>query len=188
MKSILVRKWLVVRVLVATLVGSRAMAQETQTGITPPTKQDGLASANFSPGINDILKMVQAGISKEVLKSYIDNAPIAYHLTAADIIALKEHSVPDDLTMALVKRGAELRAHANPTPNRNSRSPAYSSSQHFDPEGYDYFSYYYLYPRTLASANQRLYSSSALFSDFSPYFYGYYQPLPFRPLPPGAFR
>jgi hypothetical protein len=56
------------------------------------------------------------------------------------------------------------------------------NSGNLDPEGYDYFRYYYLYPRTLASANERLYSSPTFPAcpTWSP---GYYSPWAFRPRP-----
>ena len=128
--------------------------------------------------------MVQAGISKEVIKTYIDNSPLAYRLTAADLIALKEHGVTDDLMTALIKRGSELRAQTAKL--RADAGPQSAQRPYLDPESYEYFSYYYLYPRTLASANQRLFSSTIPLSDYSYTFY--YRPLPFPPLPPSAFR
>src|SRR5262249_6702125 len=132
-----------------------------------------------------ILKMVKAGVSTEVIKAYIESSPIAYRLTATEIMALKEEAVPDELTTAMLKRGAALRTQAsqakNPDAGGNRRYYA------LDPEGYDYFQYYYLYPRTLAAANQRLFSTGAPFSGAAPYGYGYYGPLPFAPLPPSAF-
>ena len=49
-----------------------------------------------------------------------------------------------------------------------------------DPEGYDYFRHYYLYPRTLASANQRLWSSYPS-SVYPVYSFGCWSPRAFRP-------
>jgi hypothetical protein len=109
--------------------------------------------------------------------------------------------VPDDVTVALIKRSAELTAQAsqaggtNTAPAKSSgtisldalvaaiRRGQFSSGQ-LDPEGYDYFRYYYLYPRTLASANERLFSSPG-FPVYPPYSRGYYSPWGFRPGPFG---
>jgi hypothetical protein len=149
-------------------------------------------------GIDEVLKMLQAGVSKEVIKAYIETAQVASPLSAADIVTLKEHSLPDDLTVALIKRGAELTAQASQAGASNAAPPMVSgttsldtlvaairrgqfSSGQLDPEGYDYFRYYYLYPRTLASANERLFSSPA--SPPPPYSRGYYSPWGFRPGP-----
>jgi hypothetical protein len=132
--------------------------------------------------------MVQGGVSMEVIKDFIENSRVPYNLNADDIISLKSHSVPDDLTRAMIKRGAALMPASRP-----GRGPADSGNRPrpamLDPEGYDYFQYYYLYPRTLAAANQRLYSSYPSFG-YSPYSYGYgyYGPAPFSPYGPTAFR
>jgi hypothetical protein len=211
MKRCLVEKWLTGPLLVGALMAAQLPAQDAQTAKPPVPDRSapgGTASASageengkikagetaatkYSVGIDEILKMEQAGISKEVIKTYIDNSPIPYNLSASDLIALKERGVTDDLTTALMKRGAVVRAQANQAAVPGSAEPRASASGaslgpdrrgHLDPEGYDYFWYYYLYPRTLASANQRFYSSGAPL-DFYPYSYGYYQPAPFRPLP-----
>jgi len=87
------------------------------------------------------------------------------------VIGLKEHGATDDLTTALLKRGAEIRARGEASPGV--AAPVFAGAQpgpfHLDPEGYDYFQYYYLYPRTLASAYERL-----GFYGPPPYGYGYY--------------
>ena len=100
--------------------------------------------------------------------------------------------------MALIKRGTELTAQASQAGASNAAPPMVSgttsldtlvaairrgqfSSGQLDPEGYDYFRYYYLYPRTLASANERLFSSPAF--PPPPYSRGYYSPWGFRPGP-----
>ncbi len=197
MKQNLVRKWFVAGVLLA-LLGFPAPAQNGPTGppsppdsatpqpassasVKPATAKAGQSEtsgpgakspAQYPAGVDELLKMVQAGVSKDVMKAYIETAQVASPLSAADIVALKEHAVPDDLTVALLKRGAELAAQANQagpgtvapakvsgTISLNELAAVLRSGQFnggsLDPEGYDYFRYYYLYPRTLASANQR---------------------------------
>src|SRR5437764_62659 len=47
------------------------------------------AHTSFSPGIRDVLKMVDAKVDPEVIKSYIKNSSAAYNPTAAEIIDLK---------------------------------------------------------------------------------------------------
>src|ERR1019366_2934417 len=128
MKQDLVRKWLVAGVLVA-LQGFPAPAQNGQTTTPSPsesatpqstsgasekpaTAQAGQSAtsepgsktpAQYPAGVDGILKMVQAGVSKDVMKSYIETTPVAPHLSAADIVTLKEHGLPDELTVALMK-------------------------------------------------------------------------------------
>jgi hypothetical protein len=148
-------------------------------------------TAKYSAGVDETLKMVQAGVSTDVIKTYIENSPVAYSLSAADVIALKEHAVPDELTTALMKRGATIRVEVQRSRTLNATAPAYSRSNRrystLDPESYDYFQYYYLYPRTLAAANQSFYSSGARSPGFAPSGYGYYGPPPFWPGRPSAF-
>ena len=170
-----------------------------KAGQNEPAEPRATSPTQRPTGVDEILKMLQAGVSKEVMKTYIETAPVASPLSAADIVTLKEHGVPDDLTMALMKRGAELAAQAsqagasNAAPAKVSgttslealvaalRSGQFNAGR-LDPEGYDYFRYYYLYPRTLASANERLFSSPSS-PAFPGYSFGYYPPWGFRPRP-----
>ncbi len=127
----------------------------------PPTGRNAAPVRTAAPapaGIGDILKMLDAGVSKEVIRIYVENSTVAYNLSAADIIALKEHGATDDITTALLKHGAELRARAPARAEVVAAGPgeAYRGPFQLDPEGYEYFHYYYLYPRTLASAYQQL--------------------------------
>jgi hypothetical protein len=164
-----------------------------------PSDPSAQSPAHPATGVGEVLKMLQAGVSKEVVMTYIESAEITSRLSAADIVTLKEHSVPDDLTVALIKRGAELSARENQARTGNSAKATASGTVsldalvaalrrgqpqpgRLDPEGYDYFRYYYLLPRSIASANQRLYSSS-VFPAYPPYFPGYYSPYGFRPGP-----
>lgn len=218
MKQRLVGSVFIVGVLLGACILLRASAQDEQVGpaapavptapgagqgdpvktAAVPSKPDGRkpessagGTTNFSAGVNEILNMVRAGVSTEVIKTYIENSPVAYSLSAADVIALKERAVPDELTTALMKRGAMLRMqvprtlalNASPLPYRGGNRRSYR----LDPESYDYFQYYYLYPRTLAAANQRFYSSDALSPGLAPCGYGFSGPPAFWPLPPSAF-
>jgi hypothetical protein len=156
------------------------------------TQVSGGGTVKFSAGMDEVIKMIHAGVATDVIKTYIENSSVAYNLSADEIIALKERGVPDELTTAMVKRGGELRQLVHQAPTHNASPPAFSVGNHhynvFGPESYDYFQYYYLYPRTLADANQRLFSPYGSSSGFYPYSYGYYGPLPYQPLPPSAFQ
>jgi hypothetical protein len=167
-----------------------ATAQAGQSQNSEPRAK---TPTQYPASVDEILKMVQAGVSKDVMKAYIEAAQVAPHLSAADIVTLKEHSVPDELTVALMKRGAELAAQAKPagvspeaparvtgTISLNELAAVLRSSQlnpgRLDPEGYDYFRYYYLFTRTIASANERILSSYPAFPAYGPYSPGYASP------------
>jgi len=130
----------------------------------PAPERKRLGRPSTSAAIQEILRMLEAGVSKEVVKAYVESATIASKPTAADMIALKQRGVPDEITVALLKRSAQLSPpvrpeNSQPMPNfaalpryaTNAANPAY-----LDPESYEYFQYHYLYPRTLASAYDRL--------------------------------
>jgi hypothetical protein len=217
MKTHLTSRWFAAWALVAAPLVLCAAAQDTRVG-TPPaaptatgmkrgdsaTPAAAADKAALSAGIEEILKMVDAGVSKEVIKAYVENSPIAYNPNAADLIALKERAVTDDITTVLVKRGAEVRAQASQASasaavaqastgaaSPNAAAPAYADNNPgyatLDPESYDFWWYYYAYPRTLAYANQRVFSGYPGFSYSAPYYYSSYRSLPFRPYSPAAF-
>jgi hypothetical protein len=154
--------------------------------------------AKYSAIIEHTIKLVKGGVSAELIKTYVDSWSTPYNLDASDIIALKENNVPDDITSAVVKRGAALNLLAREYQVQTAQAapalvaPALAISAPapnyytLDPEGYDYFQYYYLYPRTLSFANDRLYSHFGSSYSYPSYFNP--APAPFHPLPPGAFR
>jgi hypothetical protein len=147
------------------------------------------AQKQYSPGVADILKLLQAGVSKDVIKAFVEHSSVVYQLTADDIVALKQQGVPDDLITTMVQRGMPAAGQGGPVlprPPNPGASPAQVStpSEGIDPEGYEFWWYHYAYPRALASANERLFSSYAPFYGYSGYAYspyGFYPALPFQP-------
>ncbi len=128
------------------------------------------ASDALSPVVTSILKMADAGVSMDVIKAYVENAPAAMKLNDADLIALKRHNISDDVSMLLLKRAAQARtalAQAKQQAAARAASTGQNPAAGLDPESYEYFQYYYLQPRALASANQQLLQA-------------YYPPFPFR--------
>ncbi len=161
--------------------GTQAKSEQT---LAPTEAKAG----GYSPGVSETLKLFQAGVSQEVIRRYIEQSPTAYQLKAADIIALKEHSVPDELIAAMLKRGAELRAQAGLVNRATAPAPAEARAavpgvaySGLDPESYDFWWYHYAYPRALAAANQRLFWGGAPYYGNSFYPYGYYAPMPLYP-------
>jgi len=137
--------------------------------------------------VGEILKMFAAKVSPEIIKAYVEGAPIGNRPTAEEIVALKAQGVPDDITSALLKRATEVRLEiqraeeksaaslrGTPTqkPGNTGNTVVYVHGRPMDPESYEYFQYYYLHPRTLASVYQRL-------SPYYPRSFGYNPPLPY---------
>ena len=82
-----------------------AVSQVAQVLQNPP-------AARFSAGSVDILKMVDAKVDPEVIKTFINNSPTAYNPSATEIIALKDHGVGSEILTAMLQHGAEVRAQA----------------------------------------------------------------------------
>lgn len=131
------------------------------------TGQKEARSPDGPSGVQQVLKMVDAGVSKDVIKAYVETAPMVFKPSAEDLIKLKERGVPDDVTMAMLKRGSE-QAQSTATQLASAVTANLRNRLYLDPEGYDYFQYYYLYPRTLSSVYGRLGPYSG------PYYSGYY--------------
>ncbi len=127
-------------------------------------EQRRLGRGPISPAVSEILRMLDAGVSKEVVKAYLEGASVTSKPTPSDMILLKERGVPDDVTVALLKRSAQIPAVSPTQPSQGLSSgvsqvaPAANNgnSPYLDPESYQYFQYYYLYPRSLAYAYDRL--------------------------------
>src|SRR5438094_6619934 len=81
-------------------------------GLTANGAAQGAVTLAYSPGIGDILKMVDAKVDVTVIKAYIKNSPTAYNPNANEIIALKQRGVGDDIITGLIQRGGEVRAQA----------------------------------------------------------------------------
>jgi hypothetical protein len=133
----------------AVLWVASAAAQETKP-----------ATDAASPGVAEILKMTDAGVNQDVIMAYIEASASAPQPTEKDVIAMKEHKVSDEVVKLLLKRGATARTESIKAKNEavmNVMESRRQATGGVDPESYDYFRTYYLQPRALASANQRLY-------------------------------
>src|SRR5215813_12053097 len=62
-----------------------------------------LKNASGSAALDEVNKLLDAKVDAEVVKAYIQNAPTAFHLSAADIIALKDRGATSDILRALIE-------------------------------------------------------------------------------------
>jgi hypothetical protein len=166
MKSRLTAAWFVAGALVlGAPVTSRAInaVAPTAGAVTQDTPAAQNAPvARFSPGVADIVKMVDAKVDPEVVKTYIQNSSTAYNPSATEIIALKDHGVGSDILTAMLQRGAEVRTQATgaasavanpPSPQApsgvvNPYAPAndYSAQPVYPSYAYTYPAASYVYP------------------------------------------
>lgn len=140
----------------ATVSNSAMDAAETPT---PKTSTKAQPTEGLSSTVRDILKLSDARVSSEIIVAFIDRSRSGYMPTPTDLIALKEHNVPDEVTSALMKRGAEIEAQtvriksdpAAPTIVRQ-----LSSGSYIDPDSYEFFYLHYAYPRALSYSYRTL--------------------------------
>ncbi len=169
--------------LAATVILSASLAWQASAQPTPANNSPAPAVADASqaapsPGVADVLKMLDAGVSKDVIKTYIETSPASFSAGAADLIALKNHGVNDEITMAILKHGsAQTTVAANatvaPAAADNASAPVrtYVINNRTDPESYDFFQRYYLMPRARANVNQTLgYPAVPYGGGFVPYY------------------
>lgn len=131
----------------------------SQDEATPP-KEEPKPKAHVLPmGIEEIVKMSEAGVGPELLKRYIANSGVVYRPTGADIVEMKKRGVPDEVTMAMLARDAEITEQVQVARKRVA-APAIvrtlSTDGELDPESYEFFWYHYAYPRALANSYRTL--------------------------------
>ena len=142
-------------------VASGAINTVTPTAAASGQETPGVQNApaaGLSPGVADILKMVDAKVDPEVIKTYINNSPTAYNPSATEIIALKDRGVGSEILTAMMQHGAEVRAQSmraaqaagNPAAPgaANPYAPAYNNSPQpgYSPYSSTYPSASYVYP------------------------------------------
>ena len=99
--------WLVAAaVVLCAPVTSRAINSVAPAAHTNP-------GTGYSPGVADIVMLVDAKVDPEVIRPYIKSSPTAYNPSATEIIALKARGVSSDVLTAMLQRGGELRAQAS---------------------------------------------------------------------------
>ncbi len=108
-----------------------ALAVPPATNVPPlilSGRQSTRPPGTYSPGITEVIRLLDAKVDVAVILAYIQNSPIPYNPEATELIALKEHGAPTEMLVALLHHGDELRLQlgqaesaANPPP----LAPAY---------------------------------------------------------------
>ncbi|HZR18122.1 MAG TPA: hypothetical protein VFE51_12580 [Verrucomicrobiae bacterium] len=84
---------------------ARAQSDAPSTPATAPAE----LQVRFSPGVRDVLKMLDAKVDVSTVEAYIKNSQTVYNLSANEIIALKRRGAPDEVITLLIQHGAEVR-------------------------------------------------------------------------------
>lgn len=79
-------------------------------GLSDGIAQAQTAPANFSPGLQEVLKLTQAHMPEEVVLAYVKNSGQSYNLTADDILYLSSQGVSQGVLTALLQSKSALPA------------------------------------------------------------------------------
>lgn len=142
-------------------LGLFAQTVSGQQATAPSAAPSASVTARPNPArpIDEILKLAEASVSKEVMLSFVASSATFYNLSAADVIALKEKGVVDEVITALLKRDAEVKssvAQARGTTAAPSIVRRLATEGQLDPESYDFWFYHYAYPRALSESYRML--------------------------------
>jgi len=64
---------------------------------------------SYSPGVAQIIKMLDCKVDTQAILAYVQDSPTAYDPDASELMALKGHGASTELMMALLHHGDELR-------------------------------------------------------------------------------
>ncbi|WCJ60277.1 hypothetical protein NXS98_03870 [Fontisphaera persica] len=85
-------------------------------------KQFDPSTLNLSPGVADIVKMAQSGVSPAIMLEFINQAPHAFPLTADEIVYLNDLGIPEDVIKAMLRK-------EGPAPVAQPAPPSASTNQ-----------------------------------------------------------
>jgi len=63
----------------------------------------------LASGVGEVVKLFKAGLSADLIVSYVNNSPMSFYLSAENVIYLQQQGVPDRVVQAMIQRDGELR-------------------------------------------------------------------------------
>jgi hypothetical protein len=95
----------------AAVASPQTVPAETPDPPAPPSDPPAKVSkaVKLSYGLDEIAKMIEAGVDPEVVQAFIESSTIAYAPTAEDIVHLRELGAPSPVVAALIRHGGKLR-------------------------------------------------------------------------------
>src|SRR5262249_36049080 len=82
------------------------------------------ATAWSSEGVNEVLKLQEAGVSQDVMLAYVQHSTAQYNLSADEIQRLEDSGVPATVIVAMIDPGNPAGAPADPTTAVTTDTPA----------------------------------------------------------------
>jgi hypothetical protein len=76
--------------------------------VLPAPSTGGSQSPSLSYAVNEVTKMYQGGIGKNVILSYVNSSMAPYHLSADGILYLHRLGFPEEVTQAMIQRDGQL--------------------------------------------------------------------------------
>jgi len=80
-----------------------------------------------SPVVSDVVKMVDAKVDISVIKAFIQNSTTTFNPSASELIALKNHGVPDEVLAAMLERGGQVRSQIAQSLQKPAAPPTYAA-------------------------------------------------------------
>lgn len=102
---------------------TNSLAGATNAPVIPPAKPP----VALSPGVSEVVRMAQSGVSEEVIEAYVENSPTAFSLNPDEIIYLRDLGISDKVITGMIDHGKLLRDlvdKAGGTPPNNAPAPA----------------------------------------------------------------
>ncbi len=84
-------------------------AQGTVNSTTTTVAAPAPSAPALSPGLDEVVKLHDAGVDDSVIRSYVQNSNHAYSLSADDIIHLRQLGISAGVVTDMMQRGSELR-------------------------------------------------------------------------------
>ncbi|MGP8239555.1 MAG: hypothetical protein ACLQVW_29640, partial [Limisphaerales bacterium] len=90
---------------------SRASGQNTSTaddGVTAPAAVGAPPASALPYGVQEVVKLFQDGINKDLIIIYIKNTTLPYHVAPGKLPYLKSLGLPPEITKAMAQRDGQL--------------------------------------------------------------------------------
>jgi hypothetical protein len=104
----------------AVLLAQNSNSAPASAQPTAPTSASDTRTVQLSSGVPEVLKLGRARVGDEVIIAFIVNSGKAYHLSASEILYLREQGVSDQVLTAMLNAGQNVAA----TPPQASPQPA----------------------------------------------------------------
>ncbi len=106
-----------------TAAADPAVASADASASAPATviKKFDPGTIQLSVGVQDVVRLAQAGVSENVIKAFVEKSNIPYNPTAEEIIFLTDIGIPNTLITAMLQQGNKVREQ---NPNAPAPRPA----------------------------------------------------------------